>query len=504
MEEKKPIPPKIQKLIDLGIITAEDYYNIPAKNKKIEQLFSDPKVKRILLYGSSRSGKTFRIVYKIIVRALLYPGSRHLIARNQFNSVKNSIGGTSGTLPTVLKIKFPALYKTYLKNYNATEGIYKLPNGSSIWLKGIGNEKEAERLLGLEFATIYFNEVSEISYGAIQKLLTRLSQKVAHYQDPNRFIRPLEIQDENPPSKSHHSYKEFIELHSANDPEIKFNPEEVRAEQLNAFMNIDNIADDYIESLLTKPRTYQIRFLYGEFGSVVEGAIFGEEIKLGHMHVGTYPYNDKFEVFAAFDIGVSDACAIIFFQYYNDKFRIIDYHEENGKTFPYYAELIKNKRYGVKRIIFPFDIEVREFGWGGTRRDAAEKMGFSVIVAPRLTKSSQIEIARNNLTNCYFNMATTSRLQEVIINVTYKHDKENYQFDKLQMEHDEFSHGADAFIYMIIGTLHNLQSIRVETEEERHKRIYREQQRLIQNEIDHDLERVLDPGVNLANPKRRR
>lgn len=502
MTEQKQIPAKIQRLIDLGIITAEDYYGIPEKNARIDALFTDPKVKRILLYGSSRSGKTFRIVSKIIARALLYPGSRHLIARNQFNSVKNSIGGYSGTLPTVLKIKYPLLYKTYLKDYNQTEGVYNLPNGSSIWLKGIGNEKEAERLLGLEFSTIYFNEVSEISYGAIQKLLTRLSQKVPHWKDKSKFIRPLEIQDENPPSKSHHSYKEFIELHSANDPEIKFNPDEVKAEQLNAFMNIDNIAEDYIESLLTKPRTYQIRFLYGEFGSVVEGAVFGEEIKQGHMHVGPYPYNPHYEVFAAFDIGVSDACAITFFQYYNDKFRIIDYHEESGQTFPYYARLIQNKPYKVKKLIFPFDVSVREFGWGGTRRDAAEKMGFEVIIAPRLSKSSQIEIARNNLDNCFFNIQTTSRLQEVIINCTYKHDKENYQFNKLEMEHDEFSHGADCFIYMIIGTLNNLESMRYETEEEKNKRLQREADKAVARAIEHDLEEIFDPGFDLTKVRR--
>ena len=48
-----------------------------------------------------------------------------------------------------------------------------------------------------------------------------------------------------------------------------------------------------------------------------------------------------------------------------------------------------------------------------------------------------------------------------------------------------------------------MESERFETEEERNKRIYREQQRLIQTEIEHDLDRVLDPGTDLTKVRRR-
>jgi phage terminase large subunit len=45
----------------------------------------------ILLFGGSRSGKTFILLYAIIVRAVKAPGSRHAVIRLHFNAVKQSI-----------------------------------------------------------------------------------------------------------------------------------------------------------------------------------------------------------------------------------------------------------------------------------------------------------------------------------------------------------------------------------------------------------------------------
>ena len=41
----------------------------------------------VLLFGGSRSGKTFILVYALLVRALRAPGSRHAILRLHSNSV---------------------------------------------------------------------------------------------------------------------------------------------------------------------------------------------------------------------------------------------------------------------------------------------------------------------------------------------------------------------------------------------------------------------------------
>ena len=61
----------------------------PDQKLAIDLVRSD--ARHILLYGGSRSGKTYFIVRAIITRALHAPGSRHLMARFRGNAIKSSI-----------------------------------------------------------------------------------------------------------------------------------------------------------------------------------------------------------------------------------------------------------------------------------------------------------------------------------------------------------------------------------------------------------------------------
>ena len=64
-------------------------------------------VPNILLYGGSRSGKTFILLYALIVRALRAPRSRHIILRYRGNSVIRSI--RMDTFDKVMKLAFPQI-----------------------------------------------------------------------------------------------------------------------------------------------------------------------------------------------------------------------------------------------------------------------------------------------------------------------------------------------------------------------------------------------------------
>ena len=85
----------------------------------------------IMLFGGSRSGKTFLAVRAIIIRALKAPGSRHAILRFRFNAVKASI--VHDTFPKVMALCFPEI-KWEL---NKTDWFVTLPNGSQVWFGGL-------------------------------------------------------------------------------------------------------------------------------------------------------------------------------------------------------------------------------------------------------------------------------------------------------------------------------------------------------------------------------
>lgn len=225
-------------------------------------------ISKILLYGGSRSGKSFIIIYAMIVIACKFPNSRHLIARFRFNHVKNSIW--LDTLKKVLKVCFPNL----VVKWNNQDYFITLPNGSEIWIGGLDDKDRSEKILGMEFLTVFVNEASQISYEAYTTLLTRLAQKI-------HGARNLLFVDCNPPSKKHWLYKIFVE-HIEPETNVSLTyVDQYGALKMNPIDNETNISRDYIELLNSLPERKKKRFLRGEFGDDNEGALWTDDLISG-------------------------------------------------------------------------------------------------------------------------------------------------------------------------------------------------------------------------------
>ena len=126
-----------------------DFSKTEIQKKAIDVLASA--ARNVMLYGGSRSGKTFIICYAMIVRASRVK-SRHLACRLRFNHAKTSLW--LETFPKVFKTCFPDLaFKE-----NKTDYYYTLPNGSEIWVGGLDDKERTEKILGKEYSTLYFNE----------------------------------------------------------------------------------------------------------------------------------------------------------------------------------------------------------------------------------------------------------------------------------------------------------------------------------------------------------
>ena len=156
------------------------------------------KALHVLLYGGARSGKTVAFLMAILYRALDYPGSRHLVARWRYNHAKTSIWRES--LIPILKNHAPGLYTLY----EADPVHVQFNNGSEIWIGGFEDKERVEKLLGHEYATIMFNEVSQIGYDAVTLGMSRLAQTIPGLTNKAYY-------DCNPPSPLHWAHKLFIE-----------------------------------------------------------------------------------------------------------------------------------------------------------------------------------------------------------------------------------------------------------------------------------------------------
>ncbi|GAF94168.1 unnamed protein product, partial [marine sediment metagenome] len=140
------------------------------KQYELFALMANPENRHIMAYGGARSGKTFALVYAIVDRAHKHPGSRHLIARLRFNHAKASIW--LDTLPKVLQ-SYQLKHTT-----NETDHYIKFTNGSEIWVDGLDDKDRVDKILGREYCTIFFNEISQMPYDTVTTVRTRLSQKV--------------------------------------------------------------------------------------------------------------------------------------------------------------------------------------------------------------------------------------------------------------------------------------------------------------------------------------
>lgn len=230
---------------------------------------------KFLLYGGSRSGKSFIIIFSQIVIACLFPGSRHLVCRFRFNHVKNSIW--LDTLKKVLKVCFPDFPVTW----NNSDYFITLPNGSELWIGGLDDKERSEKILGMEFLTIFVNEASQISYEAYTTLLTRLAQKCSRIDSKTGlevFAKNLLFVDENPPSKKHWTYKLFVQKIEPESGLTLSYVDQYGHLKMNPADNVENISEEYLNLLQSLPERKRKRFLRGEFGDDSEGALWSDDL----------------------------------------------------------------------------------------------------------------------------------------------------------------------------------------------------------------------------------
>lgn len=226
-----------------------------------------------MLFGGSRSGKTFLYVRGVVMRALKAPKSRHCILRFRFNHIKSSI--IFDTFPKVMEIAFPGVPWHLSKS----DWFVTFDNGSEIWFGGLDDKERTEKILGNEYATIYLNECSQIPWNGRNMVVTRLAQqatiKVKGCEDVQ--LTPRMFYDCNPPNKAHWTYLVFVKKV---DPDTRLplkNPESFVFFQMNPKDNEENLSNGYLDILQGLSARLQKRFLIGEFADANPNQLFLDE-----------------------------------------------------------------------------------------------------------------------------------------------------------------------------------------------------------------------------------
>ena len=232
-------------------------FSLTAAQHKANRLLAGQKY--TLLRGGSRSGKSFVIARAIVIRALKAPNSHHAIFRFRRNSIKGSIWAT---VKDVLRLCFPQV--AYSESLG--ELIIKFPNGSEIWFGGLDDKDRVDKVLGMEFATLFFNECSQMPWASVETALSRLAEKTS--------LKLRAFFDQNPTSKLHWSFQLFKRKLKPGTRESWPKPSELAEMQINPEDNRENISEEYFDVLEGMSAAKQKRFKLGEWSEATEGALW--------------------------------------------------------------------------------------------------------------------------------------------------------------------------------------------------------------------------------------
>jgi phage terminase large subunit-like protein len=226
----------------------------------------------IMLFGGSRSGKTFLLCRAVAMRAIKAPESRHAILRFRFNHVKNSV--VLDTWPKMMKLCFPNVNYTISK----TDWYCQFENGSQVWFGGLDDKERSEKILGMEFVTIYLNECSQIPQSSRDIVVTRLAQQ-ADQKITGKPVTPLQMRmyyDCNPPSKAHWSYRLFVKKEDLDTKQTLSKPEDYVSFKINPQDNLQNLGEGYLQTLEGLGSRLRKRFLLGEYAEATANALFDD------------------------------------------------------------------------------------------------------------------------------------------------------------------------------------------------------------------------------------
>lgn len=188
-------------------------------------------------------------------------------------------------------------------------------------------------------------------------------------------------------------------------------------------------------------------WLEGNWGdAVLEGAVYRAEIEALKLE-GRYTeirYDSRYPVHTYWDLGMSDATAIGFFQKIGTNWYMIDYFEDSGKGLHHYIKTLNEKGYVYGQHFAPHDIGVREWGTGESRIETAAKLGIYFTVVPKMDIDDGINAVRMKFSRLHVDAQKAGRAIEILLSYHYEKD-DNMGENKRRPKHDWTSHCADMF-----------------------------------------------------------
>lgn len=190
---------------------------------------------------------------------------------------------------------------------------------------------------------------------------------------------------------------------------------------------------------------------YCSFDQGVEGSFYAKLLTEADLQgrITNVPYDPAAPVDTYWDLGVSDASAILFTQTIGKEIHIIDSYHNEGEGINHYANILKQKadqnRWLYGQHYAPHDIQVRELGHGAqTRWQSAKDLGIKFEIVPNIAIIEGIEMTRNLFSRLWIDDKRCKYFLKCVENY-HKVYNEKFNVYSDRPVHDWSSHFCDAF-----------------------------------------------------------
>lgn len=318
---------------------------------------------------------------------------------------------------------------------------------AEVIFRPLDRPEDVKKLLSLELTGAYINESREVPKAVFDLLQARVGRYPAQRDGgPSWFGIWM---DTNPWDADHWAEKHFNE-----------NPQDELFRQPSGLSpnaeNVENLPPGYYERLCAgKDEEWIDVYVKAKVLQTVLGSIYGRALEQVRQHNGFAAFDvDPNGVFASWDLGIGDSCAIWFWQLAAHGARFLDYYENHGHGASHYFEVVRKKAqekgYIYARHWLPHDARARTFQTGvSTLEQFIEEYGADKIsISPELSVADGLGAGRwlmEQPDTCFHGVNCRDGLRALRA-YRYKWNPTTQAFSK-QPLHDWASNGADAYRY---------------------------------------------------------
>lgn len=242
------------------------------------------------------------------------------------------------------------------------------------------------------------------------------------YQDPrgDEVISPMirktkgwRVYNSNPNGNNHYKTRYYLAKNNPDCHTILATVEDTYDHNGNRLVTEADIQKERDDG---KTEDFINQEYYCSFNQGIEGTYLGKQLQIAtnEGRMLSLAYDETVPIHTAWDLGVGDFMAIIFYQLIGNWVHVFDYLEATGYSFVYYAQRLKdrkeNKGYYYGNHYAPFDIENREMGSldnkqtrALSRFEKAEKVGIEFEVVDQTNFENSVDNARAIMRRCKFN-----------------------------------------------------------------------------------------------------